>query len=219
MLNPWEALVRVVWEPGKTFEELSRYEATPVWQPIIAMMAGSVLVVSLLLDEILAMTRRELIAMEMPVEMIEMSLTGVHYGVYVGVVFSVLPLLLIPLILLFVGQFAGAEASYRQLLTVVGYAFAVPTFLGGLLQVLFVKFAGGYLVDTSFSAAVFLSEDVSPFLSNLATALNPFNIWMLVLVIVGYSVFNRIDIARSSRLIVGLWFVSMFVSAWIAGLV
>jgi len=111
----------------------------------------------------------------------------------------------------------GGECSYKKVLSVYSWsAFAVGV-IGAIVRIPLVLAKGSIYVQTSLAA--FLSEDQrGEFIYRLLSKFDLFTIWLVVLLIIGFSVTFRFSRGKSAASVLSLWGIYIVLSVLLGGL-
>ena len=111
----------------------------------------------------------------------------------------------------------GGESSYKKVLSVYSWsAFAVGV-IGAIVRVPLVLAKGSIYVQTSLAA--FLSEDQrGTFLYRLLSKFDLFTIWLVALLIIGFSVIYRFSRGKSAASVLTLWGIYIVLAVLLGGL-
>jgi hypothetical protein len=138
---------------------------------------------------------------------------------YVGYSFPMFNLLLVAIIAaVLMGTFNfgfGAELKFAQCYAVSMYAF-LPGVIKALLAMLIVVATGGESFTFENPVASNLGGIVDPsstFLYAVASSIDVFNIWILILTAIGYSCLTRVKRSTCCAVIFGWWIVNTLVWA------
>lgn len=205
--GPWGSLVGVLLEPARTFARLR--ERPPVLVPY-----GVLTVASLLSGVLMAGRMSELALRAMPASgqvPPEMAARVSKVALMTGIIGAALSPLLIGAIvagvLALAGLFIGGRASFKQLMSLAGYASLPVMVPGALLKALLIR--GTPVEDVmrvSTSLAVLLPrEQFGTWPYRFASLLDPFALWSLALVVIGFAVANRFPVRKAATVVVPLW--------------
>lgn len=237
-MGPLARFFGVFTAPGKTFASIARWPGKDWLLP-----AGLLLVVSLVatliatpkvdVDAAVQRTmtkieeRRELPAdqrqqtEQMVRKQFEMGTRGPLR--FMGVLFVILPMLIVPLIYHGVAAAFGKQTSYGRVLT--AYAFVQVVQLVKSLLFLVVAASKSSLQIHEMATLVksnvgaFLDPDATPaFLRAVATNLDVFEVWALILGTMAVSRVTKLTTGGAAMLVGGLWLVYVLVSAGFAAL-
>jgi hypothetical protein len=114
----------------------------------------------------------------------------------------------------------GAELKFMQCMAVSMYAF-LPGIIKALLVIVSVMISGGEGFTFEHQLASNLGPLVDPssqFLYSIASSLDVFNIWTLILTGIGYSCVTRVKRGTCMAVVFGWWAVVVLGSAAIAAL-
>lgn len=143
---------------------------------------------------------------------------------YVGYSFPVFNLLLVAILAgVLMGTFNfgfGAELKFAQCYAISMYAF-LPGVIKALLAMLIVVATGGESFTFENPVASNLGGLVDPsssFLYAIASSIDVFNIWILVLTAIGYSCLTKVKRATCYGVVFGWWLVNTLLWAAIGGI-
>lgn len=218
-------IVSVLLAPAKTFASIA---ARPTWLVPLLVLAVLGLAVSLILVPKVdwgASIREQLessgAADQVSAEQLEQQV-AIGEKVSGGAIYFVAvvgPWLIYPLIaLFFLGLFKllGSEMSFKQSLATLVHAF-IPFALAALLTIPVLygraeisaeEMQQGKLLASNVGA--FLADDASPALLALASSIDLFTIWAVVLLVIGYHVVARVSRTSTLVVVLGSWL------AWVA---
>lgn len=213
--SPLGRIVGVFFAPARTFAAIAR---RPGWvAPLLLATVLSVLATAVLLPrmDMEAAVREQLAARDEAVseERIEKIVEtqkkfgGLAYGW--AVVGPTLVALLLAGVFWLSFKAFGWELSFPQSLGVTSHAF-LPNCLSAILLVLFAmrldRFNPADLGDLVRSNPAFLVDrPANPVLHSLLQSLDVFSIWVLVLLVVGYSVSAKVSRGKAAAIVVSIW--------------
>jgi hypothetical protein len=114
----------------------------------------------------------------------------------------------------------GADLRFMQCIAISMYAF-LPGIIKALLVILTIMIGGGESFTFEHQLASNLGplfDPSSPFLYSIATSLDVFNIWTLILTGIGYSCVTRVKRGTCMGVVFGWWAVVVLVGAGFAAL-
>ncbi len=114
----------------------------------------------------------------------------------------------------------GAEVKFKHGMAISMYAF-LPGIIKALLVILTITISGGESFTFEHQLASNLGplfDPSSPFLYSVASSLDLFNIWSLILTGIGYSYVSKVKRGTSMAVVFGWWAVVVLVSAGFAAL-
>ncbi|MGB7554314.1 MAG: YIP1 family protein [Candidatus Korobacteraceae bacterium] len=114
----------------------------------------------------------------------------------------------------------GAEVKFKHGMAISMYAF-LPGIIKALLVILTITISGGESFTFEHQLASNLGplfDPSSPFLYSVASSLDLFNIWSLILTGIGYSCVSKVKRGTSMAVVFGWWAVVVLVSAGFAAL-
>jgi hypothetical protein len=196
-------LFTVLTSPQQTFERI-REEKGAGWVAVmVSLMVLGGLIVWLQLPSILSFTEATLHQQpNFDEKILSLAITAAEIGGFAGAILApVLTMFLGGLLLMLVNLFVRGEGKYMQLSKVVLFS-TVPGVIGGLLTGVLARLTGATSpYDVAINAGVFFT-DKKGWGYALASLVDPFAIWGLVLLIIGTAV-----VARRSRGNVALWII------------
>ena len=209
--SPWGMLLSVLTEPRATFEDL---RARPAWLPpllvfwVLTTLAG-ILVIPKSLDAGLAAATAQ--APGVDVESMRRTMTLVSYITVplTSLLTITIGTLIMAGVLTLIGTIIGGEGSFMQVWSTTLYASVPVSIFATVIKALMmlVTPASG-LTGVSTSLAVALpKESVGSGLWYALSAIDPFSIWSLVLLIIGYAVVMQYSVKKSTWINVPLWLV------------
>jgi hypothetical protein len=114
----------------------------------------------------------------------------------------------------------GAEVKFKQGMAISMYAF-LPGIIKALLVILTIMIGGGESFTFEHQLASNLGplfDPSSPFLYSIATSLDVFNIWTLILTGIGYSCVTKVKRGTCMGVVFGWWALVVLVGAGFAAL-
>ncbi|MGZ4111449.1 MAG: YIP1 family protein [Tumebacillaceae bacterium] len=129
--------------------------------------------------------------------------TAVTTGLAGTFLSALIGMFILGLLLLLINALVGGEATYMQLSKVALYS-GLPATLGSLLLGLIVRLTGAANLGSSISLGLFFSEK-SGWAYQLASIIDPFALFGLVLVIIGTTVMTRRPRAKVAMWILIGW--------------
>ncbi len=218
--SPLGRIAGVFFAPARTFTAIAR---RPGWvAPLLLSTVLSILATAVLLPrmDMEAAVREQLAARDEAVseERIEKIVdaqkrfSGLVY-VWGTLAPTVIALLLAGVFWLSFKAF-GWDHSYRQSLGVTSHAY-LPNCLSAILLIFFTmrldRFNPADLGDLVRSSPAFLADrQANPVLHSLLQSLDVFSIWVLVLLVVGYSVAAKVSRGKAASIVGSLWALYVF---------
>lgn len=208
-LSGWRALLRVILEPGATFEQLG---PRPPVLPGYLVQTGLVLVGTLLsLPALMAIAEQQALAQGQPAELMAMTrYVAVGSGVFSAVAGPWFSGLLLALACLFFGQFQRTEASFTGYFGLAGYA-RLPLAIGTIINGLMMRLSDVDLTQMqsmSISPAAFLPVGANPYLAALLGQFNPFTLWFYALLAIGFGTLHRKTARAGLVLVIALFVIN-----------
>jgi hypothetical protein len=219
--NTFQRIVGVLFSPGETFESIAR--RPNIVGPFL------IYVVISIIGGIFAITRvdwaaaaRETIEANpnVPADRVEgmISTTAKFMRVtaYASPFISILVLLIVAGVLLGSMRMFGSEGDFKQAFSATTYAW-IPRLIKGVLglAVLFAKSSPSLieLQNPLMSNLGFLFDPKTQLLPyTLASSIDIFNIWTVVLLIIGFASLGRTSRGKSAAIVITWWIVVNLVS-------
>lgn len=217
--NPFERIVGVLLSPGETFESIARRPDWIVPLLIIAIfsIAGGVLIARHV--DFAALGRE---AIEMNPQSSQMSSSQIDSGArfagammkvtaYASPVISILVFLIVAGVLLITCRLFAGEGDFRGAFAVTVYAW-MPRLIKGILgTVVILTRKSLSIVDLQnpvMSNLGFLFDPkTNPLAFALASSVDAFVIWSVILLIIGFAAVTRLSRARAGAVVIGWWVV------------
>lgn len=204
----------IIIEPVKTFQDVCK-------DPRILIPAAAVLAINLVLTIWFLPQIKEIAgeamnqAQTMTAEQMQAALKWTGIAAVIGSV-AVPPLtwLIQAALLALFNQFSLGAAKFKQLFAVAFYAW-IPAFLGGLIKSAFMAVMGvKKALAFSTSLALILPRSVdSGFWYIFLSKVDFFNIWSLILLVLGGSVAMQKDGKKLALYIFGIWLIFIILTA------
>lgn len=208
-------LIAVLFEPGKTFERVR--ENPRILAPFLVLTAASLLAVLLNLEKSvefsvdLARAQAAQSGQSLPPE----ALDGIRMVARIaGLAGAAIAPWLMGVIaagaLALLGVFTGGEARFVQLMSVFGHAYLPTMGIGGVLKgaLSALSPSGDYLAVMSggTSAALLLpAEQVHSLAYRLLALVDPFALWSLALLVLGFAAMNGFRVGKAAAWVVPFW--------------
>jgi len=222
--NPFARIVGVLMSPGETFASIASRPDWVVPAAIILLLAlaGSLLIATKVDFQALG---REAIEMnpraaEMSASQAE-SAAGMTAGImristFLSPVLVLLALLVVSAILLVSFRAMGGEGDFRAAFAVTVYAW-FPRVIKGLLGLIVLMSRQSIsmleLQNPLMSNLGFLFDPrTKPLQFALASSIDIFTIWSVILLVIGFAAMARVSRAKSAAIVVGWWIVVNLVS-------
>ena len=214
------SMPRRVWgiivEPVKTFKVIREDPRAVI--PIIIVLVINLLLTIWLLPQIKEITEEALKqAPNMTPEQMKAALKWTGISAVIGAVAAppLIWLVQAALLALF-NQFSLGAAKFKQLFIIAFYAW-IPAFLGGLIKSFLMAIMGvkqAMAISTSLALVLPRSTN-SGFWYMLLSKFDVFNIWSLILLVLGGSIAMQKDGKRLALYIFGLWLVYIVLTAFL----
>jgi len=207
----------VIVEPVKTFQAICEDPRALV--PILAILGINLLLTVLFLPQIKEISAEAMAqAQTMTPEQIKAALkwVGISAVIASAAVPPLIWLVQAALLALF-NQFTLGVGNFKQLYVVSFFAW-MPAFLGGLVKTGLMAVMGvKQAMAVSTSLALVLPKGTnSGFLFMLLSKIEVFNIWSLILLVLGGSVAMKKDSKQVALYIFGIWLVYILLTAFLA---
>lgn len=154
-------------------------------------------------------------------EQIDLSAKITRYIAYASPIMSIVVIGIIAAVLLGTFNFGfGAELKFSQSFAISMYAF-LPGIIKALLVILVVQVGGGEgftFQDQLPSNLAVLVNPTSRFLWSVASSIDFFNIWILLLTGIGYSCVSKVKRGTCMGVVFGWWAVVTLVGAAVGSL-
>lgn len=208
--RPWASLITSAFSPGETFERLAAGGRMPLLPPVLVFALGMMAFTLLDLGDLMAIVEVQISAVpNMPPEAAEAALKFAKVSAVVGSAAGVLGFFVVGLVLGFVGVFVSSPASLRQLFSLAGYSMTFPLLGQSALKAFMIRLFPSLTPQTVLTSAALLlpPESAGTFTYGLLSGFDLFGIWVLVVMIVGYSRITGFSTKRAAMVLVALWFV------------
>jgi hypothetical protein len=129
---------------------------------------------------------------------------------YCAPIFTILLWLLSSAILLLAFRMMGGEGTYGQAYSTTLYAY-IPRALQSVIVVLVIFLRGGTVGAAELptivksNLAFLVSQKATPMLFAVASAVDVFALWSLVLSIIGFAYVSRFSRAKSAAIVITVW--------------
>lgn len=218
-MSPWAALVKVLTEPRITFEALR--EKPAILQPYLALVLVAMItaLVTYARTAELVVAQLQASGQVTPEAINMMKTVQMFLAPVAAAVTTIVVSLISAAVLLFIGTLLDGKASFAQMFSMIGYASIPSGVIGGLIKLAMIATTPpASVLYVSTSAAAFLPRAAfGTVLYRVLTLLDPFAIWSLVLVIVGYAAVARFSVKKSAAVVIPLWLVASAIGFAIAG--
>lgn len=212
----WEDFVDIFHAPSEVF---ARRRAAGFWTPLLVIVVvatilafGTTRILEPAIDADAQRQTREMVRQNP-----EMDVSGARgmmesfraVLVWLAGVFAAFTVMAMGLLLWTGGKIAGSAMSVRSGILIAAYA-TIPRLLEGVVAILEGLARGPSNLDSlsrlAWSPARFLDPDTaSRWVTFLASRVDLFTIWWLVLLVIGLSVIGGIPRSRAAAVVVGIW--------------
>lgn len=216
--NGFQRVIGVLTAPNETFASIARRPdfLAPLLLLLIVSIIGGVLVaqrVDFTAPAREAIEQNKNISAEQAERMIKMSGGIAKVLTFLSPVLMIISLLIMAGVLLIAFRLFGGEGDFRQAFAVSTYA-SMPSLIKSIFTIIILIAKGGALVPAQLlptlvrSNLSFLVEmKTNPVLFALLAQLDIFTIWLLALLVIGFSYVARVSKAKSAAIVVSLWIV------------
>lgn len=230
-------LTGIIWEPRPVFEDLA---ARPrFWTPLILLTLLSIVFVSTFTRVVgwetymeqqmerqaAANPRMAQITPEQRERTMEMSASIAKYAGIGGAVvgFALICLVVAAVLLALMNSLGGADLKFKQAFSITCYSF-VPSAISSILAlvVMLLKSPADFDLQNPLPAnlSVLLTSPPAPrWLYSLATSIDLFTIWTILLLALGFAVASRkLSYSKSLALVVSPWLLYVLIKSGLSGL-
>lgn len=243
-LGPLQRLMGIIFSPGDTFADVNRKPT--VIAPIliaIAIVVASTAFFSFWVnpdwDRILRPQVKQRIERGGQTATQEQIDQGVHYGKIFAKFTPVIVAIFVPIFYLFLAgvfalgmMFIQAKATFKKILSVVAWGGAVTGLINGIVGIIVLllqdketlanldptKSSG--IAPTNLDAILTgMSIDLSPVIKTVASSLDIFSIWYMILLAIGLAAIagaRRITASKTGGMVFGFWAVYLLIKMGIA---
>lgn len=190
-VSVFSRLTGVITKPVATFGDIS--ERPDYLTPILLMVLTSVIAASVVTPIAL-----EKAFEEMPAEVPQIARTlGYIMGIISGVVMPLVIWIITAALIHFFAGILGGEGEFKPLLSVLGYA-GIPNYIKSVVMAIYVGISGNFQPKLGLDIFLKSENPVSNVLSVILSNVEIFNLWYIVLAIVGVSVAEKMPRKRAA---------------------
>lgn len=229
--NVFQRIAGVLFAPAETFQEIVR--RPDVLGPLLFILVIGYLTTAVVMQKMDLTALNEQQVEQMRKQNPDMSDDQIAQmermtGAFTKVVGWVMPLLtvawyaLMAAVLLFAFKMMGGQGTFNQAFSVTLYAW-MPMVLLSILTAIIVLARGTFdpvtaatLVKSNPAFLVDMKEQ--PILFSLLGSFDLFTIWMIALLIIGFSTMARVSRAKAAAIVISLWLVAIVVKLGFAAL-
>ena len=227
--NPFARIAGVLFAPAETFEDIRRKPDFVV--PLIVILLIGYVSLFLLIPhmDLQAMQQQQREAMQargMSQQDIDqqMKIAGKFGQVitYLVPLFGLIWIFIVAGVLYLAFRIMGGDATFHQALSTVFYSW-MPLVIGGIITTIVVMMRGK--VDPSMMGNIVKSHlgiltnaKDHPVLFALLSAIDLFNIWTVVLLIIGFAIMSRFSKMKSAVIVLTMWFLAILLKCGLATL-
>jgi hypothetical protein len=220
-VNPFQRLVGVLFSPTETFESIARRPDIAV--PLLVFIVISILggIVAIMRVDWLSAAREAIESNpNVPADRVDAMATGMakwmKMTAYGSPFLAIIVLAIVAGVLLISIRMFGGEGDFKQAFSVTTYAW-IPRLIRGLLgvAVLFSKSSPSLieLQNPLMSNLGFLFDPKTQLLPyTLASSIDIFNIWSVILLIIGFAAVGRTSRGKSAAIVITWWVIVNLVS-------
>lgn len=211
-----QRILGVILEPIKTFQEIAADPRGLI--PIIIVLAINLILAVWMLPQVKEATAEALKqAPNMGPEQIKAALKWTGISTMIGAVVAPILIWLVQAALLALfNQISLGEAKFKQLFVVAFYAW-IPAFIGGVIKSIMVGVMGlkkAMAISTSLALLLPRSTD-SGFIYMLLSKIDIFNVWSLILLVLGGSLAMKKESKKVALYIFGIWLIYIIIVAFL----
>ena len=233
-LSEGARLINTFAAPSKTFTDIRRNASW--WVPWLLMSVMSICFMAVVGQKIgyeqitrnqISQSSRAAQFEQLPPEQQErqmrMSESIMKYAGYASPVTVLLVAIIVAAVLMGLFNFgAGAEVPFRQSLAVVFYAW-LPSILGSILGIVSLLVGvdpEGFNIQNPVATnpAYFMNPTQNKFLYGMASALDVFTIWTIILMGIGFSSVSKVKKGTALAMIVGIYLVYKLVVSGVSAI-
>jgi len=165
--------------------------------------------------------RAEGVSDEQIEQMVEQGEKFARFGPIIGLVVSPIAWAIMAAVFFVLLKIVGSEADYQRAFSTTLHAYWPPSVVVSLLTVVLIQRAGKIpqqdLTDVVKShPGAFLSPDAPAWLDAAATTLSVFNIWIVVLLIIGFRTVGKISTGKAAVVALVPWLIWLAAKAGLA---
>lgn len=217
--NSFERLAGVITSPNETFASIARRPdwIVPLLIIFVLALAGGVITAmkvdfNALAHETMEMNPK---TADLPADRLETAIkftaATMKVSAFASPVLSVISLLIVAAVLMVSFRLFAGEVTFMQAFSLTLYAW-VPRVIKGVIAVIVLMSRGNIsLIDLQnpvMSNLGFLADPkANPVGFALASSLDLFAVWSLILLIIGFAVATRLSRAKSAGIVIGWWIV------------
>ena len=226
--NSFQRIAGVLFAPAETFKDIAR-KPDIVVPLVILVLLGIVAAVLLvprmdfdaMMQEQMAQSGRQMSEADME----RASKVAAGFGkmmAYASPLLSVAIWAIIAAVLLLAHRLFGGEGNFMQAFSTTLYAW-IPNAISGIVMTIVAVAKGevnpatmGTLVKSSPAFLVDMKDN--PVLFALLSSFDIFTIWVLILLIIGFSTLSRLSRGKSAAIVISLWLVTVVVKLGFAAM-
>jgi hypothetical protein len=214
--NSFQRVIGVLFSPNETFASIARQ---PDWLVPLAL----ILVVSLVSGIVFAqrvdfgapireaMDQNKNVTPEQAERAVRIGASVAKVITYFAPILSLIVLLIIAGVVLIAFRVLGGEGDFRQALSVTSYSW-MPGLIKSIILTAIIAARGASASDLatllrSNLAFLVLMKD-NPLLFALLSKIDVFSIWLVALMVIGFSFVSKFSKAKSAAVVVSLWLVA-----------
>jgi hypothetical protein len=214
--NSFQRVIGVLFSPNETFASIARQ---PDWVVPLAL----ILVVSLVSGIVFAqrvdfgapireaMEQNKNVTPEQAERAVRIGASVAKVITYFAPILSLIFLLIIAGVLLLAFRVLGGEGDFRQSLSVTSYSW-MPGLIKSIIVTAIVAARGASATDLATllrsNLAFLVPMKDNPLLFTLLSKIDVFTIWLVALMVIGFSFVSRFSKAKSAAVVVSLWVVA-----------
>ena len=218
--NSFQRIIGVLFSPNETFASIARQ---PDWVVPLSLILVVALVSGIVFAQRVdfgapirdAMEQNKNVSPEQVERAVRIGGAVAKVFAYCAPVVSIIFLLIIAGVLLLAFRVLGGEGDFRQALSVTSYSW-MPGLIKSIIITAIVASRGVSAADLAnvlrSNLAFLVSMKQNPLLFTLLAKLDVFTIWLLALLVIGFSFVSKFSKAKSAAVVVSLWVVATLLS-------
>jgi Yip1-like protein len=229
--NAFQRIVGVFFAPGETFADIAR--KPDILVPLLVILAIGYVTTFLVMphldwDAMLAQ-QQEMVKKQNPnvsdgdlAQMGKFTKAIAKVMGYIGPLLVIVGYLIIALVIWGACRMMGGQGDFKQAFSATLYAH-FPRVLLGIIAAVVVMARG--MVDPSTMATVVKSSPAflvdmkeQPVLFSLLGSIEIFQIWTIILLIIGFAALTRLSKAKTAAIVISLWVITLVVKLGFAAL-
>jgi len=218
--NSFQRIIGVLFSPDATFASIARRPdwVVPLALIVILSLANGILISSRIdfgAPAREAMAQNKNMTQEQMDRAEKMSVGMGKVAKFIGPVIAIIVLLIVAGALLLTVRLMGGEGDFKQAFSVTCYAW-IPNIIQAIVLTIIVLAKGSTAINPQTiptivrsNPAFLVDMKTQPMAFALLSSLDLFTIWVIVLLVIGFSYVGRISKAKAAVAVVSLWAVTI----------